>query len=96
MRSLFTEATLPFPISVGRLDGGAAVRLSAAGGAGGKEVEEEDTRGGSLLPQPDLLAGEQYVSIDIEKWGLKDADTYVDPFITICVYGTARAPACVC
>lgn len=85
LRALFTDAELRFPISVTRLDAVGGVRL-ATGGAGGKE-EEGDDRGGTLLPQPDLVAGEQYVSIEIERWGLKDADTYVDPFVTVCVYG---------
>lgn len=39
---------------------------------------------------PELKPGRTYLSFDIEKWGLKDAETYVDPRITISVHGTHK------
>lgn len=86
IRALFTDEQEAFPFNVARLGGrGAAVELDSSA-AGGKE--EEEHRGGSLLPAPALRAGEQYISVEVEKWGLKDAETYVDPFVTVLVYGT--------
>jgi len=39
------------------------------------------------LPPVNEVPGNTYCTINIKKIGLKDADTYVDPFITVSVRG---------
>jgi hypothetical protein len=51
-------------------------------------------RSGTLLPCPRLIPGQQFLSFDIEKIGLKDAETYVDPYFTISVYGALWCVLC--
>lgn len=53
-------------------------------------IDSSADRGGTLKPMPELKPGRTYLSFDIEKWGLKDAETYVDPRITISVHGTQK------
>ncbi len=56
-------------------------------------VEEDDDAGpsgGTLLPCPRLVPGQHFISVDIEKIGLKDADTYVDPIFTVSTFGRCK------
>ena len=41
--------------------------------------------GGTLLQRSDLLPGYTYLSILVDKIGLKDPLAYADPFITVSV-----------
>ncbi len=66
-------------------DEGADADVSAAASGSGA------VRSGSLLPCPRLIPGQQFLSFDIEKIGLKDAETYVDPYFTVSVYGKLAA-----
>lgn len=40
---------------------------------------------GSLLKRRDVLPGYSYLDISIEKIGMKDPQTYIDPLITVSV-----------
>ena len=51
------------------------------------EEHDEAPAGGTLLPCPRLVPGQHFISIDLEKIGLKDADTYVDPLMSVSTYG---------
>ncbi len=53
---------------------------------------EDAPTGGSLLPLPRLIAGLHFVTVDIERIGLKDADTYVDPTVSVSVFGACLPP----
>ena len=56
-----------------------------------RKVDDEsgaEDRGGTLLPQPKLRAGCTFLAFDIDRIGLKDAGSYVQPHFTVSVYGT--------
>lgn len=67
------------------------IDLEAYGQAGleldAEEKEDEQAAGGSLLSRPKLVMGSEFLTIRISKWGIKDWDKYIDPFITVSVYG---------
>lgn len=77
--SLFTTQKIAFPLDVTQFEDKPAAPATFS--------PYEAAQGGSLLPPPaPFMAGEQALTIYIEKIGLKDAQTnYVDPFITVSV-----------
>eukprot|EP00753_Platysulcus_tardus_P006348 PLAT14150.1.p1 GENE.PLAT14150.1~~PLAT14150.1.p1 ORF type:complete len:293 (-),score=87.84 PLAT14150.1:101-979(-) len=46
---------------------------------------EEEVVSGSLLPPPRYRLGRTYIEIAFEKYGLKDAERYIQPYVTISV-----------
>lgn len=44
-------------------------------------------QGGSLLPAPQMKTGQTYLSFHMEKVGLKNASTFLDPFVTFSLVG---------
>jgi len=60
---------------------------SSAGNENAVNGIEDVARGriGSLLPMPVMEKGKTYISLKMEKIGLKDASDFMDPYLTISV-----------
>lgn len=87
LKGLFGGEEVVFPVDTSRFGSTGLVAVDTT-----KDVEE--TKGGSLRAAPALKTGETFVSFDVDKWGLKDAEDYVDPRVTVCVFGALVAVWC--
>uniref|UniRef100_T1ILS1 C2 Aida-type domain-containing protein n=1 Tax=Strigamia maritima TaxID=126957 RepID=T1ILS1_STRMM len=77
-------------LSVSTSDGASCLSSSTSHKDSDNYLLSHDMRGslqGSLLPQPSRQAGKTYLTIKIEKIGLKDAIDLTDPFITVSIKG---------
>lgn len=85
---LFVHANLNFPIQL--KDYSANIPKKEASGevfiAHDDRLEKEEY--GSLLPSPKVKSGQTTISILIEKIGLKDAQTYINSYLTVSVTGS--------
>jgi len=83
LKGLFGGEEVVFPIDT------SSYRASGLVTQESKREMVSESKGGSLMAAPGLKSGETFVTLDVEKWGLKDAEDYVDPRVTVCVYGTS-------
>lgn len=82
LKGLFGGDEVTFPIDTTRFRTGGLVTVDS-------NRDMSESKGGSLRAAPGLKTGETFVTFDVEKWGLKDAEDYVDPRVTVCVYGAS-------
>mmetsp|Transcript_17751 Transcript_17751/g.29189 ORF Transcript_17751/g.29189 Transcript_17751/m.29189 type:complete len:301 (-) Transcript_17751:641-1543(-) len=93
IEQLFKGTPVVFPIDLSPYSSEKADLERTRSGVSAVNNIEEDTPhrtasilGGSLLPPPTSKGGTSIV-VNIEKIGLKDAEKYIDPFISIMVAG---------
>lgn len=80
LKGLFGGEEVVFPIDTSRFRASGLITQES------KREMVSESKGGSLQSAPSLKTGETFVTFDVEKWGLKDAEDYVDPRVTVCVY----------